>query len=277
MILHAFKRYERKFLLDESQLLSLLPLLTEHMDYDEYCPNGARYTVHDLYLDTPDRAIIRRCLQSPYFKEKLRLRYYNQIEKESDPCFLEYKKKIGKLGNKRRAQLSLRDARAFLLHDAPLQNADYMTRIVLDEIRCFLDGRRVQPAADIDYVRLAMFGKDDPQMRLTVDTEICARVQLPGESFRRTIQLVPRGSYLLEIKVPEALPLWLTHALDALGVYPVSHSKYGRAYQLALRQRLEESDAAEAAENGEADAKSARVPNHATQTDHRPSNIRQAV
>jgi hypothetical protein len=34
----------------------------------------------------------------------------------------------------------------------------------------------------------------------------------------------------MEIKTDGAMPLWLSHALDELKIYPTSFSKYGRAY-----------------------------------------------
>ncbi len=39
---------------------------------------------------------------------------------------------------------------------------------------------------------------------------------------------------LMEVKVSDAMPLWLTHALDDFRLYPVSYSKYGSAYQKFL-------------------------------------------
>ena len=35
----------------------------------------------------------------------------------------------------------------------------------------------------------------------------------------------------MEVKTPEALPVWMADILDALKLYPVSFSKYGRAYK----------------------------------------------
>ena len=34
----------------------------------------------------------------------------------------------------------------------------------------------------------------------------------------------------MEIKIPDAMPLWLTHALDKYGIFPANFSKYGTAY-----------------------------------------------
>ena len=47
---------------------------------------------------------------------------------------------------------------------------------------------------------------------------------------------------LLEIKTDGAMPLWLSHALDKLGILPVSFSKYGTAYRQTLQQRISIAD-----------------------------------
>ena len=37
--------------------------------------------------------------------------------------------------------------------------------------------------------------------------------------------------YLMEIKVPGAMPLWLSKILSDLEIYPTSFSKYGNVYK----------------------------------------------
>lgn len=240
MILQTFKRYERKYLLDRAQLEALLPLLQAHMQLDEFCENGGMYEVHDLYFDTPDRAVVRGCALGPYFKEKLRLRFYDKLASDDAPCFLEYKKKVGKLGNKRRVPMTAGQARDFIQRGAVPQDADYLTRTILSEISTFIDGRRMLPCAQLSYRRLALFGKDDASFRATVDCALRADVRLPGERFERQIGLLGPDQYLLEVKIPGAMPIWLSAALSELQLFPRSHSKYGRAYALASARQMQE-------------------------------------
>ena len=47
------------------------------------------------------------------------------------------------------------------------------------------------------------------------------------------------GQSLLEVKVAAAMPLWLTHELNRLGIYRVSFSKYGRAYEMKQSEAFE--------------------------------------
>ena len=41
----------------------------------------------------------------------------------------------------------------------------------------------------------------------------------------------------MEIKIPGAMPVWLSHLLGEMEIYPVSFSKYGRGYQEALTDK----------------------------------------
>ena len=45
------------------------------------------------------------------------------------------------------------------------------------------------------------------------------------------IPLLPPGYSILEVKVQEAMPLWLTRILDEGKIYKGSFSKYGEAYK----------------------------------------------
>ena len=45
------------------------------------------------------------------------------------------------------------------------------------------------------------------------------------------ISLLPEGYSILEIKVQEAMPLWLSKILDDGKIYKNSFSKYGEAYK----------------------------------------------
>ena len=68
----VFERYENKYLLDQHQYQRLQECLDGRMERDGY----GLHTICTVYYDTDDYAIIRRCLEKPKFKEKLRLRSY---------------------------------------------------------------------------------------------------------------------------------------------------------------------------------------------------------
>lgn len=68
----TFKRREIKYLLDDDEYNSLKERLQARLVEDEH----GRSTICNIYYDTPDFRIIRKSLEKPVYKEKLRLRSY---------------------------------------------------------------------------------------------------------------------------------------------------------------------------------------------------------
>ena len=94
----------------------------------------------------------------------------------------------------------------------------------------------------ISYDRIAMAGIEDPEFRVTFDTNI--RWSIRGMDLRTPNngrQILPPGMFLMEIKVANAIPLELSRKLSELKIFPVSFSKYGRGYADMIRLSIEES------------------------------------
>ena len=68
----VFKRYEKKYLLNEKQYFSVTEVLKSCTLPDKY----GKSTVCSIYYDTPDKRLIRASIEKPVYKEKLRLRSY---------------------------------------------------------------------------------------------------------------------------------------------------------------------------------------------------------
>lgn len=82
-----FKRYELKYLLTQRQKEAVLRTMAPYMALDQY----GRTTIRNLYFDTGTFRLIRRSIEKPAYKEKLRMRSY-QRPGPADPVFLELKK-----------------------------------------------------------------------------------------------------------------------------------------------------------------------------------------
>ncbi len=232
MAIQIFQRLETKYRLDESQLHALLPRLLEHMDPDVHCTNGREYSIYSMYYDTPDNQIIRRSIAKPYYKEKLRMRSYTVPSCEEDTVFLELKKKIGGIVNKRRIVAPLGEVRRFLDNGIRPQAKSALQKQVIDEIAFFLSKYDVHPTVAISYDRMAFFGKDDPGLRVTFDHNIrTRRTGLRMENGGAGNLLIPADEWLMEIKIFGAIPLWLAGVLSELHIYKTSFSKYGFEYQ----------------------------------------------
>lgn len=219
----VFKRYEKKYLLNPLQYERLRTQLTGHMIPDAY----GESTICNLYLDTEDHRIIRNSLEKPLYKEKLRLRSYG-IPNPTDTVFLELKKKYKGVVYKRRIPMTLDSANAYLDHGTvPVGSSQ-----IFAELNWTI-GRypHLFPAMYISYDRIALYEKDDPDLRITFDRNLlCREEDVVLEDGAWGEPLLQPGEVLMEIKIPGAMPLWLSHLLDNLKIFPISYSKYGSAY-----------------------------------------------
>ena len=219
----VFKRKEMKYLLTAQQYQRLMKELADRIVPDDF-PVSA---ISNLYYDTPDFRLIRTSLQKPKYKEKLRLRCY-KVPNADTQAFLEIKKKAIGIVYKRRLVMSGGEAEAWLSGETSAPEDSQMAR----EIAWFLHENPLRPKVMIACDRLAWQAKDDPELRITFDESIRWREdRLRMDQGGDGEELLPQGHVLMEIKLPEAAPLWLAHLLSELEVYPTSFSKYGTCYK----------------------------------------------
>lgn len=219
----VFNRYEKKYLMPGHVYDELWNRLQKHMVVDQY----GLSTICNIYYDTGDDLLIRRSIEHPRYKEKLRLRSYG-VPKRNSNVFLEIKKKYNHIVNKRRIELPLCDAYDYLnLGIRP----DHESQI-LKEIDFFLQRYQLQPRLYLAYDRVALYGQEDPAFRLTFDTRIRSRrMRLELEYGDFGTLLLPDSWYLMESKIQNAAPKWFSDLLTELRIYSTPFSKYGSIYQ----------------------------------------------
>jgi hypothetical protein len=241
MSIEVFNRYETKFLMTEAQYTALSDIISEYMNPDMYNIGKEFYTICNIYYDTPDNSLIRTSLAKPVYKEKLRMRSYGVPEKGSS-VFLEIKKKYNGIVNKRRCSLKINEVNALVgSHIYPQEN-EGVNKQVLNELYYFTNAYNVSPKVYIAYDRKAYFGKEDSDLRITFDTNIrTRRYDLALEKGDYGTPLLDEGTWLMEVKCSGAMPLWLTSALSALGIYKTSFSKYGEEYRQLLTNTTRQS------------------------------------
>ena len=248
---HAnFKRKEKKYVLDKGDYLALMGLIGDKLEEDEY----AYSHIESLYYDTPDWRMINRSMEKPLYKEKLRVRVYGtmgekQTGKLDQVAFVELKKKFKGIVYKRRIGMSLKGALAFMdginYEDAmaaypPTSNnlelePTWRDKQIASEIRaCIERWQPLGPAMIIAVDRMSLRTNDGSGVRMTFDFDSRWRTSPLGFGEAEGEQLMPNNEIILEIKAQGAYPLWLVHALDRAKIYPVSNTKYGRAYRAAF-------------------------------------------
>jgi len=106
----VFKRYELKYMLTLEQKARILQAMSPYMQLDKY----GRTRIRNIYFDTASYRLIRRSIEKPAYKEKLRIRSYSQATADST-VFVELKKKYENVVYKRRLPLCAADAMAWVL------------------------------------------------------------------------------------------------------------------------------------------------------------------
>jgi hypothetical protein len=235
--IEVFERYEMKYMLDDAQYEQVLSALLTYMNVDSYSAKTGFYPICNIYYDTPTDALIRTSLEKPVYKEKLRLRSYGNPKDMDTPVFLEIKKKYDHLVTKRRIVLKLSDAYRYM-DDGTAPEDYWVNSQILREMDYFRSVYDLSPKLYLSYQRKALAGKEDPEFRVTFDTDIRVRRDNVGlEQGNEGRQLLPPGKWLMEIKVLDAMPLWCTRILSGAGVYSTSFSKYGTEYQQYVQRR----------------------------------------
>lgn len=231
MAIEVFNRYEYKYKITEAELNKLLPVLEKHMLMDMRCKNHSLYTIANIYYDTYDDYLIRRSLQKPAYKEKLRLRAYGVPELDSK-VFLEIKKKVKGLVNKRRTTLILDEAYGFIQNGKMPEPKEYMNTQVMHELEYFLKVHNIMPKVYIAYDRLAYFENGNDDLRISFDTNIrTRRHDLRLEAGDHGDLLLDEDVYIMEIKTSRAMPIWLTELLTEMNMRRSSFSKYGTEFK----------------------------------------------
>ncbi len=226
MAITVMKRYEMKYLLSGEQTQALLERLKGHMEADRY----GKTSIASLYYDTPSYQLIRTSIEKPLFKEKIRLRSYGLATEES-PVYLELKRKAYGIVYKRRVETTIPLVHKFFSGEGSICAPGQINR----EITAFRDFyQRLVPSCLIIYDRTAYF-EPDGDLRLTIDENPRYRTDdLTLTKSMDGISLLENGWTILEIKVQEAMPLWLAEILSAEQIRKTSFSKYGEAYRQQL-------------------------------------------
>ncbi|MCR5741511.1 MAG: polyphosphate polymerase domain-containing protein [Gammaproteobacteria bacterium] len=225
-----FQRYELKYILTREKYEWIKQELLKYMKVDKYGIS----TIQSVYYDTPSYILIRKSLEKPDFKEKLRIRSYG-IATEDSPCFLELKRKACGLVYKRRIPVKEGIAREFMNYKGDFEDSQ-----ISRELTYFRNYYKdLIPAMLIIYERESFF-KENSEVRVTFDfnpryrtTDLNLHTSLEGTP------LLKDDSVLMEIKVLHNMPLWLTDILTRGKIKKGSVSKYGEAYKREKEKRVQ--------------------------------------
>lgn len=223
-----FKRYEKKYIITALQKQKILQAAKPYIVEDKYFHSA----VCSIYYDTPSRLMVRNSIEKPVYKEKLRLRSYG-VPSADDKVFIELKKKYRGVVYKRRTVMTLFEAEMFL--SGKLLPKTQIEKELAWALK-YYEG--IEPAMFVSYDRDSYCGIQDETLRITFDSNPLVREEslsladgIWGE------KILHNGLYIMEVKSPYAIPLWLADALDEQKIFPASFSKYGTAYLNSLKEQ----------------------------------------
>jgi len=229
---NIFRRVEEKYLLTEEDKVKLFERISKYLEKDKFFES----TICNIYFDNKNSDLIVNSLEKPIYKEKIRLRSYNKAPSLDSEVFLEKKDKYKGIVGKRRIKMTLGEFYEYM------KNHKYdKSNQIMKEIDYFINYYDLNPAIYIAYDRKSYKGIEDPNLRITLDTNLRSRnSDLKLELGDAGKKYFKNKYYIMEIKTLGAMPLWLVRSLSELNIFPTSFSKYGKIYEENLLNTKEE-------------------------------------
>ena len=178
--------------------------------------------IRSLYFDTPaDKALLEK-LNGVSRREKFRIRYYNG---DTGVIHLEKKSKLGGLGNKQSAELSVPEVSALLQDDLSWMLDS--GRPLVRELYSKMCTQQLRPKTIVDYTR-EPYVYPAGNVRITLDRDI--RTGLRCTDFLNPGLTIPAGDapVILEVKWDTFLPSVIRDAIQLEGRHTSSFSKYAQ-------------------------------------------------
>lgn len=240
--IRRFNRFELKYVADRRLVEAFRQELPGKLARDPHGVDGF-YPIWSTYYDSPDLRFYWEKFDGEKFRRKLRIRHYGTPgELTGDtPVFAEIKQRVNRVTQKRRVRLPY-EATLRLCAGDPPESADPQDSAVIEEIETMVRQNMLRPTTVVGYVREAFFGRDeDSGLRVTIDSRIRGRdrdldLRWPGENR----YVIPPHLSVVEMKVNERVPYWLTELIARHNISLIRVSKYCQSVErfgLAPRSR----------------------------------------
>ncbi|AQZ62534.1 unnamed protein product [[Actinomadura] parvosata subsp. kistnae] len=226
--LHAFNRYEIKYLVDAAEAAELRQEIEQRLDRDRHSGDSG-YGIWSVYYDTRQLRFYWEKIEGLKFRRKLRVRHYgDRFSVGLDtPVFVEIKQRVNRVTQKRRVRLPYADALR-LCDGRQMVEHDPSQRAFLEEVLDLVLRLDLRAVAMTGYQRHAYVGRDaDVGLRVTFDHRIRGRdrdFHLGADAENRLI--VPARKVIVEVKANERVPYWLTDLTAKRNLQVVRVSKY---------------------------------------------------
>ena len=192
-------RHEVKHEINRSDMITIRQRLRAVAYPDSHAVNGV-YRIRSLYFDNLNDKALRENLNGLSRREKFRIRYYNG---DTSVIHLEKKSKVGGLGRKESASLTIKQAQqiadgdlTWMLHsDAPL----------VRELYSKMTTQGLQPKTIVDYTR-EPFVFPAGNVRVTLDYDIRSGMRCTDFLDADCVTVPVTDTIILEVKWDSFLP-----------------------------------------------------------------------
>ena len=222
--LHAFNRYEIKYLVPSAVVPVLREQFAARLDADSHGGTSG-YGVWSVYYDTPQLRFYWEKIEGLRFRRKLRIRHYGDRFNVGDDTdvYVEIKQRVNRVTQKRRVALPYGLARELCDQRRPVAQGAF-----LEEVLGLVSGLDLRAVAITGYQREAFVGRHaDLGLRVTLDHRVRGRdrdFHLGADAENRLV--IPASLSVLEIKANERVPYWLTDLAARENLSVVRVSKY---------------------------------------------------
>jgi hypothetical protein len=183
-----------------------------------------------VYLDSPDLKLYHSTINGDKNRFKLRLRFYSR--NDSDPVYLEIKRRLNNSISKQRAGIRREMVEQLMASHWPDPNhliSNTPKQLFALEDFCRLtNDLRARPCAHVSYLREAWVSHDDNSVRVTMDRQVSTEVnqsfQLNGEMSSPV--LVFGGKVVVELKFTDRFPDWFKELVRVFGLVQCGAAKY---------------------------------------------------
>jgi SPX domain protein involved in polyphosphate accumulation len=234
--IRKFNRFELKYLLDYDFAQEVMKRITDYMVPDSHGNNQGVYFLSSLYYDTDDFRFFWEKIEGEKFRRKLRVRIYedNKTLNSKSKAFVEIKQRLNKVTQKRRIIVPYGDALKFC-NDYESIKVDPEDQPVAEEMLDMLVKGQLKPQCITSYQRQAFNGTEkDPGLRVTFDTNLrYRRNNLDLADKQIGPFMLPPNRCIMEVKVNDRIPYWLTEFAADANFQLVRISKYCTGLQQA--------------------------------------------
>ena len=212
-------RHEIKYKIGFSEMVTLRQRLNAVTYRDRNATDG-KYFIRSLYFDTPSDKALREKIYGVNYREKFRIRYYN-----NDKSFLRLEKKVKHNGLVGKYSSVLSEEKVKTIING---NIDWMLNsenTLLIELYSKMITEGLMPKTIVDYTR-EPFVFPAGNVRVTIDYNIRSGINCTDFLDANCITIPISDSIILEVKWDSFLPDFIKDALSIGNINNEAFSKY---------------------------------------------------